>query len=144
MRARSTDAIRSILVPVDGSESSRRAVVIAAEMAQAFRADLMLLHVASVKELPVLISEAEDPRAEQEAELVLGEYSKLARSYGAEASVVLRRGHVASQILRHIEGTHPDLVVMGTRALTGTKGALLGSVSRTVSRRARVQVLLVR
>lgn len=139
-----TDGIRSILVPVDGSDSSRRAVVLASEMARAFGADLTLLHVASIRELPVLMSEAQDPREEQDTELVLGEDAKLARGYGVEPSVVLRKGHVANQILRHIDRTRPDLVVMGTRGLTGTRGVLVGSVSRAVTRRARVRVVLVR
>jgi nucleotide-binding universal stress UspA family protein len=145
MRAKArTDSIRSILVPVDGSASSRRAVQLAAEMSRAFGAKLTLLHVAPIQELPVLMSEAEDPREDREAELVLGEQAKIARGLGVEASVVVRRGRIATQILRHVEGSKPDLVIMGTRGLTGAKSLLLGSVSRSVSRRAQSQVVLVR
>ena len=139
-----TGGVRTILVPVDGSPSSRRAVHLAAEMARAFGARLTLLHVAPVKELPVLMSEAEDPREDQEAELVLGEEARIARGLGVEPSVVVRRGRTASQILRHVEKIRPDLLIMGTRGLTGARSILMGSVSRVISRRAKVQVVLVR
>ena len=139
-----SEPVRTILVPVDGSASSRRAVQLAAEMSRAFGARLTLLHVAPVKELPVLMAEAQDPREDEEAGLVLGEEVKLARGYGVEPSIVVRRGHTASQILRQVEKSRPDLIVMGTRGLTGARSVLLGSVSRVISRRAKAQVVLVR
>jgi len=135
--------VRSILVPVDGSASSRRAVTLAAEIARAFGATLTLLHVAPVKELPVLMSEVKDPREDQQAELVLGEDTKIARGSGVEPSIVVRHGHTATQILRQVEKSQPDLIVMGTRGLAGAKGVLLGSVSRVVYQKAKVQVVLV-
>jgi nucleotide-binding universal stress UspA family protein len=136
--------IRSILVPVDGSPSSRRAVRLAAEMARAFDADLTLLHVESIREFPTLIAEANTARDDDEAELVLGENVKIVRSLGMEPDVVLRRGAIANQILRVVALRRPDLIVMGTRGLTRAKGILMGSVSQTVSRRAKSQVVLVR
>jgi nucleotide-binding universal stress UspA family protein len=139
-----TEGVRTILVPVDGSQSSRRAVQLAVEMSRAFGAELTLLHVAPVKELPVLMAEEEDAWEDKEAELVLGEEAKLARSFGVEPSVIVRRGRTATQILRQVEKSHPDLVVMGTRGLTEAKSILMGSVSRVISRRAKSQVVLVR
>ena len=136
--------IRSILVPVDGSQSSRRAVRLAAEMALAFDAELTLLHVESIEGFPTLIAEANTAQGDEEAELVLGENAKIARGLGIEPNVVLRRGAIASQILRFVAVRRPDLLVMGTRGLTRAKGVLMGSVSQAVSRRAKSQVVLVR
>jgi nucleotide-binding universal stress UspA family protein len=136
--------IRSILTPVDGSPSSRRAVQLAAGMARAFEARLTLLHVVPVHEIPVLMAEAEDPREEPQATLVLGEAAKRARALGVEPEIVVRRGHPAAQILRLAEATRPDLIVMGTRALSSARSVLMGSVSRAVARRAKSQVVLVR
>jgi nucleotide-binding universal stress UspA family protein len=136
--------VKTILVPVDGSPSSKRAVQIASEMAAAFGAQLTLLHVAPVKQVPVLMSEAEDPREDEEAELVLGEGARVARGYGVEPTAVVRHGATAAQILRQLDLAKPDLIVMGTRGLTGAKSILMGSVSRVISRRSKVQVVLVR
>jgi nucleotide-binding universal stress UspA family protein len=136
--------IRSILVPVDGSQSSRRAVRLAAEMARAFDAELTLLHVESIRGFPTLIAEANAVWDDEEAELVLGENAKIARSLEIEPNVVLWHGAIASQIVRFVALRRPDLVVMGTRGLTRAKGVLMGSVSQTVSRRSKSQVVLVR
>jgi nucleotide-binding universal stress UspA family protein len=136
--------IRSILVPVDGSPSSRRAVRLASEMARAFSAELTLLHVSPVQKFPTLIAEAEATRGAQEAQLILGEEAKVARRLGVDPSVEMRRGRASSQVLRFAAERRPDLIVMGTRGLTGAKSVLLGSVSRAISRRAATRVVLVR
>ncbi len=136
--------VRSIVAPVDESPSSRRAVRLAAEMAVGFRARLVLLHVVALRELPALIGEVEDPRADENAQLVLGEAARIAVEAGAQPRVEVRRGHVVSQILRFVRTERPDLLVMGSRGLRGAKRVLLGSVSGAVSRRAPCAVLLVR
>ena len=136
--------VRSILVPVDGSASSRRAVELASAMAHAFGATLTLLHVAPVSDLPTLIGESESPRDTEEGQVILAEAARLAKRRGVEPSIALLRGRASGQILRSAEAHRSDLIVMGTRGLTGARSVLLGSVSRAVSRRAKAQVVLVR
>jgi nucleotide-binding universal stress UspA family protein len=136
--------VRSILVPVDGSASSRRAVALAATMAHSLPATLTLLHVAPIDDLPVLIGETEATRATEDGQMILAEEVKSVRRHGVEPSIELRRGRAAGQILRVAATLDPDLIVMGTRGLTGAKSLLMGSVSRTISRRAKAQVVLVR
>jgi nucleotide-binding universal stress UspA family protein len=136
--------VRSILVPVDGSPSSHHAVELSAQMARAFAASLTLLHVAPIDDLPVLMAESEAMRETDEAQLILAEEVKTARRHGVEPRVELRRGRAATQIVRAVTAYRPDLIVMGTRGLTGAKSLLLGSVSRSVSRRSTAQVVLVR
>ncbi|MGP8077321.1 MAG: universal stress protein [Thermoplasmata archaeon] len=143
-RGTPTAAVRSILVPVDGSPSSRRAVRLATEIARAFGANLTLLYVSPVQQFPSLIAEVDEARESDGAQLLLGEEAKVARSLGVEPTVQLRRGRASSQILRFATQHPPDLIVMGTRGLTGAKSILLGSVSRAVSDRAKAQVVLVR
>jgi nucleotide-binding universal stress UspA family protein len=136
--------VRSILVPVDGSASSRRAVELAVEMATALDASLRLLHVAPVSDLPALIGESESPRGTEEGQVILAEAARLAKRRGVEPAIELRRGRASGQILRSAEAHRPDLIVMGTRGLTGARSVLMGSVSRAVSRGAKTQVVLVR
>jgi nucleotide-binding universal stress UspA family protein len=138
------ERVRSILVPVDGSPSSRRAVELAAQMSQALGATLRLVSVAPVIELPTLIGEMEEGSSIQPAQRILREGAQAARRHGAAPTMELLRGHPAAQILRSATAHRPDLIIMGTRGLTGARSILMGSVSRTVSRRAKTQVVLVR
>jgi nucleotide-binding universal stress UspA family protein len=138
------ERVNRILVAVDDSESSRRAVEMASEMARALGAEMMLLHVIEIEELPTLIGEAEDMRADEEAQIVLGMAAKLAKGKGVEPKIAVRRGHPANQILRFADTYSPQLIVLGTRGVTGAKGVLMGSVSTAVSRKAHSSVVLVR
>jgi nucleotide-binding universal stress UspA family protein len=137
-------SVRRILVPVDGSESSRRAVRLACQMATAFGARVTLLHVIGIPEIPVLMGESDTPAEVERGQMVLAEAAGLAKSEGVEVGVELGRGHVADQILRLSDRLRPELIVMGTRGYRGAKAVLLGSVSRAVSNRARASVVLVR
>ncbi len=53
-------------------------------------------------------------------------------------------GHEAEEILKAAKRTRADLVVMGSRGLTGLRRFLLGSVSNEVTRHAPCSVLVVR
>lgn len=138
------ECISRILVGVDGSEPSLRALDMACEMAKALGAEMTILHVVEVEELPTLIGEAEDMRANEDAQIILGMAAKIARGKGVEPKIAARRGRPANQILRVAEAYSPQLIVLGTRGITGAKGILMGSVSTAVSRKAHVSVVLVR
>jgi len=144
VKAGSAFRVRKILVAVDGSAASLHAVDMAAQMAQALASELAVLHVIPLTELPTLVAEAEEDRGEEHGQLALGAAVKVARLRGARPSVVLKRGHVADQILRHVARWRPDLLVMGSRGMSRAKGFLLGSVSQAVSQRAPCSVVIVR
>jgi nucleotide-binding universal stress UspA family protein len=116
----------------------------ASEMAKALGAEITILHVVEIEEMPTLIGEAEDMRADEDAQIVLGMAAKLAKGKGVEPKIAVRRGHPANQILRFSDAYSPQLIVLGTRGVTGAKGILMGSVSTAVSRKARVSIMLVR
>jgi nucleotide-binding universal stress UspA family protein len=141
---RGPQQVRTILVPIDESASSHRALALACGMAAAFGAKLTLLRVVPLRELPVLMHEANEPIGVESAEVSLAEPARLAQSMGVAPKVLLKRGRAADQILRCVTAIKPDLVVMGSRGLSAAKGVLLGSVSQAVSWRAKASVLLVR
>lgn len=60
----------------------------------------------------------------------------------AEARATERRGSIADTILEEAESAGVELIVVGTRGLSGVKSFLLGSVSRAVLQRARLPVLV--
>ncbi len=137
-------SVGSMLVAVDGSKESDRAVVMASHMSVALGAEMTLLHVVDVEEIPSLIAEAEDPAREERGQMVLGSAAKLALSLGASPKTAMLRGHAATQILRYAAQHTPDLIVMGGRGLTGAKGVLMGGVSMAVSKKATCTVVIAR
>jgi nucleotide-binding universal stress UspA family protein len=63
---------------------------------------------------------------------------------GITVDHVLANGAPAEEILRASERHRADLIVMGSKGLTGLDRYLLGSVSRKVARHAPCSVLVVR
>lgn len=68
----------------------------------------------------------------------------LARAAGlqAETHVAERAESIARTILDEAEAVDADLIIVGSRGLSGVKSLLLGSVSRAVLQRARLPVLV--
>jgi len=100
--------------------------------------------VLNLREIPTLIAEAENGFAEEHGQMVLGKAAKLAMLDGIEPKVILRKGHVANQILRFADDYKPSIIIMGSRGYGKLRGTLLGSVSQAVSSYAKCSVLLVR
>jgi nucleotide-binding universal stress UspA family protein len=138
------EAVARILVAIDGSEASNKAIELGAEMARSMAAQLALLHVVEIEELPSLIAEAEDEGQEELGQMILGDAAKIANVHGIDPIIVLRKGHPVSQILHYAETFKPQLIIMGSHGRTGAKKALLGSKSSAVTRKASCSVVIVR
>jgi len=158
--------IKSILVPVDGSENSKRAVKFAADMATAFEASIFLLHVLSKlparKQLKDYLRSLEAAANPEGAEInsIRGALSKSGEEAGKKALANARRvarrkgvkhvstaiedGDPAHEILRLLDTGKYDLIVMGRRGIGGLKGLLMGSVSHKVSNLADCTVVTVK
>ena len=61
-----------------------------------------------------------------------------------DATADVREGEPADEIVRAAEEAGADLIVVGTRGMTGLRRLLLGSVARRVLYRAKCSVLIAR
>ena len=104
----------------------------------------MLVHVGSLREHPLLLADKEIAEADGRGREVLDDCLRLTTAAGVTAQTTLLQGRASEQILRFARRYRPQLIVMGTRGLTGPKSLLLGSVSRDVSKGADCSVLLAR
>ena len=88
---------------------------------------------------------ADDDPQEAEAQAIAeaGTDLALAAGFHAEGRAVRADGSAAGALEAEIERLQPDLVVIGSRGLTGLKALLKGSVSHHVSTHAHVPVLVV-
>ena len=78
------------------------------------------------------------------AESVLKRAARDALSKGVEVETHAREGHPAEVIIDVAKQEQADLIVVGSRGLTGIKRYLLGSVSSKVSEHAPCSVMIVR
>lgn len=143
-----------ILVSVDGSEPSQRALETGAQMAAAQGDPLYLLYVIRDMQFPQALSRmAEVERLVGTrsdvlsfvANKILKQAKSDARKLGAKTIETLtREGDPATQITATASEKGVGVIVMGTRGLSGVTSAFLGSVSRKVSNMAEQNVLIVR
>ena len=141
--------LKKILVPVDFSDFSAKAVKYAARFAEQFDAALVLVHFVEPVRYPesVLIPpEMEEANRERLklARTALAEFVKKQVPAGLETETVTRFGHAVDGITLAAKDLDVDLIVIATHGHTGLKHLLLGSVAERVVRLAPCPVLTVR
>ncbi len=133
--------LKSILVPLDGSELAQRALPVAEHLAEAGSVRLTLTSV-----LPGVVL-LEYPREDVESERDVGSYldtiAHRLKDRGLQVETSAPRGDPASSILAQVDCTHADVIVMATHGRSGLGRWLYGSVADEVLRRAPVPVILV-
>lgn len=137
---------KKILVPIDGSEHSKRALQFALELSYCQGAQVDLLH--SFGRIPMLIGG--EAREELTKEL-LGESEKVFEPYAATLSeaglkpvLIIREGNPEDVIVEEARTGSYDVIVMGSRGLSDMEGVFLGSVAHRVLAAAHCPVLVTR
>jgi nucleotide-binding universal stress UspA family protein len=141
---------KKILVPLDGSGWSRRAIPHAVDIARANGSELVLLHVfrpptAEYADQIVLAGqEGQIEELRQAAQQSLDGLSSELHSQNIEVKTQVIEGvGVASAICDYVREENIDLVVMSTHGRTGIARFLFGSVAAKVMEGVKVPVLLI-
>jgi nucleotide-binding universal stress UspA family protein len=142
--------IRRILAPTDFSDFSKQALKSALELAQAFNAQLSLLHVVEPPPYPIeglvpsslganLLDDLERQASNELAQV-------LPEAQGATIEVTRRVivGIPYRKIVEVAEEEKSDLIVMATHGRTGLSHLVMGSVAERVVRTAPCPVLTIR
>ena len=137
--------IKNILVPVDGSEGSDRAITHAISMAEVCDAKLSFLYVANINQLAInaCLSDAILEAVTKAGNVILDRAMEMVPS-GIEKEAFSETGSPAVVILDFAVSNNADMIVMGSRGLGIVKGVLLGSVSQYIVEQARCPVLVVK
>jgi len=135
-----------ILVAIDGSSASEKALVAAIDLATHYKADLTALSVAEVPQVVGMVDEVDELRRGAEAKFrEIGEAAvEYARSRGAALRSVVVRGHAAEAIVRYAESEGMNLVVLGQHGHSRIARFFLGSTSDRVSEHCPCTVMIVK
>ena len=139
---------KKILVPVDGSDESKRAFQPALYLAKLTNAQLTLLHVIDLNRRMSML----------ERSLSLGLSSKELKEPGYQLlaqyteqvpeetvlDTIVQLGAPADVIVEQVEDGAYDLIVMGSRGLGALQDFVIGGVSHYVLHHSKVPVLVVR
>jgi nucleotide-binding universal stress UspA family protein len=143
---------KKIVVAYDGSADSGKAIGFAARLAEKFGGEITVVHVYSS---PMIYSGAAglpapdvpglEEAAREGGKKVLAEGLALAKKEGADAKgELLEAPSIVQAVADYSAGHEADLIVVGTRGMTGFKKLVLGSVSSGLVSHAHCPVLVVR
>ncbi len=142
---------KHILVPVDGSATSLLAVSKAAELAKVFGSSVTAVYVVDPYPFTGVGADFAYGQAQYlsaataEANAALEAVRKIMDEAGQSVTTVVGEGHAVHEgIVRVLETTNADLIVMGSHGRRGLEKLMLGSVTQRVLSSVHVPVLVVR
>lgn len=154
-KARKKGNGKLILVPIDFSAHSSRALTFASELAEALEATIIVLHVVhDPGEMPgyysKLIKKKRAGRIQDTAAHVFEEFmDDMAEEYPdleplERAEQLMVVGLPVTRILEVVETVRPFMVVLGSQGRTGLKHVLLGSKAAQIVQLSPVPVTVVK
>ena len=138
----------NILVPVDGSDNSYRALDAALVLAEKLGSNITVIHV--MEQIPITHIGSEKLLSElletykKENQNILSKCSEIATQKGLTLKTLLLQGNPASVILDYSKKEKFDLLIMGSRGLGKFKELILGSVSGKIVHHSPSAVMLIR
>lgn len=140
--------MKKIIVPVDFSEYSENALKTGAYFAKKYNADLLVLHMLDIPSISINKSGA---YLQQET----GFFIELAKSNfedflnkdylkGINVSTIIKHYKLFDEINRIAKIENVDLIVMGSKGVSGLKGFFIGSNTEKVVRNSEIPVLVTK
>ena len=142
--------IRSILVPLDGSEFAEWALPAAVSIARRTGAKLELVSINI--HVPVSVSAHipgygpawESAARDRALDYLKSIADRITKSGDITANATVRSGDIVDSLVQHAVQTHVDLIVMSTHGRGPLQRVWLGSSADGVARHSPVPVLLIR
>jgi nucleotide-binding universal stress UspA family protein len=150
-----------ILVGVDGSEASHRALDAMTAFIQLGGAEITLIHIMETPWIhlgledewvsyPEDNSDGSEPATQlesemrREAEALIGEARKALARYDVSVETIIGEGNPGTEIVGQAESDDYDLIVIGATGLSDIKHNVLGRVSTKIAWAAPCSVLVVK
>ena len=137
---------KKIVVAVDESEPSKRAVELARDLAVVSGGDVLLVHVHERQLVPGRFGSAVEVEDSDEVTSMFQQEVGVLTAAKISSDTEIRQahfGHAAQQIVDAAETAGADVIVMGTRGRSEIVAALLGSTAYKVLHLSTCPVLVV-
>jgi nucleotide-binding universal stress UspA family protein len=148
--------IRKILVPIDGSETARKALEYAVDLAKQTGSTIILLSVIDKSpyygaqtvppvSTPTHLLENLEDYFRQTAEAYVAKAESLCKTKEVGSQRIIKAGHPVEEIIKAAESSKVDLIVMGSHGKSALAAAILGSVTiGVIHRETKFPVLVIR
>jgi nucleotide-binding universal stress UspA family protein len=152
VRGRKYVGFKRIIVPIDLSDCSRKALEYAAATARAHSSKLTILHVYEGSFVEPYVNAA---NSEEEADEIMKEIERVNETKydeflktidlsGVEYEKLLKKGIPETDIVETAMEKQANLIVMGTHGRSGIKHILIGSTAEEVVRAVHCDIIIVK
>ncbi len=140
-----------IIVAIDGSEHGNRAVEKAKEIGSKFNSLIILVNVAETIH-PIIVDNTSRLSAEikevaeskERSKTLLAQTKADLEVYGDKVETVMLEGDPPHELIKYIESSDADLVILGSHGVKGLRQFMLGSVVSKVVHHINKPILIVR
>jgi len=134
-----------ILVPMDGSEYSQKALLHACDIAKNYQSNLILLYVVE-KSLPINLLDRKEylEILRKFGNNVLIKGKKITTDNGIDSKIIIKEGNITNEINKLAKNEKCNLIVVGSKGLGSTARFLLGSVSNKLANNSPCSILIIK
>jgi len=136
---------KKILVPLDGSTYSEKALKRAFYLVEAFDSKLLLLYVVE-KSIPINLLDRKEylEILRKFGNKTLQKANVVASQKNISSKLLLKEGNIVNEIEKVAKKEKCDLIIVGSKGLGSVTRLLLGSISNKISQSSSCSVLIVK
>jgi len=134
-----------ILVPVDGSESSYKALLHACELAKIQNSKIIVIYVVE-KTIPINFLDRKEYLGilRKFGQKSLERGRKISLKKGIDPKLIIREGNIVNEIIKYAKDEKCNLIVTGQKGFGATLRFFLGSVSNSLANKSPCSILIVK
>lgn len=135
----------NILVPLDGSSFSEKALLHACDMAKNYKSRLILLYVIE-KSLPINLLDRQEylKILRNFGNNVLTRAKEITTLHGIDSKIIVKEGNIINEIVKLAKNEQCNLIIVGNKGLGATARFFLGSVSNKLANHSPCSILIVK
>ena len=135
----------NILVPLDGSNYSKKALFQACDMAKNYQANLILVYVVDKSPSLNLLDRNEYLKMLRKfGKKVLIKGKETAKDKGIDTTTVMKEGNITNEIVKLAKSKKCNLIIVGSKGFGATARFFLGSISNKLANNSPCSVLIVK
>jgi len=134
-----------ILVPMDGSKYSEKALLHACDISKNYQSNLILLYVVE-KSLPINLLDRKEYLAilRKFGNNVLIKGKKITADNGIDSKIIIKEGNIVNEIIKLAKNEKCNLIIVGNKGLGTAARFLLGSVSNKLANNSPCSILIIK
>ena len=135
----------NILVPLDGSEASQKALLQACDLAKNYQANLILVYVID-KPLSLNLLDRKEylEILRKFGNKVLIKGKQTSENKGLDVTTIMKEGNITNEIVKLAKNKKCNLIIVGSKGLGATARFFLGSVSNKLANNSPCSILIVK